>query len=114
MKERSTTNTLLMIMVIPLVFYLLKILSFIFVPLFFSMFISLLFLPLMRWLQKKKVPKTLSLSSIIAIIFLIFYLSGKLLSKEFCNSLTTKMDGISDDNKLTDLLKSLARSSSLD
>ncbi len=67
-------------MVIPLVFYLLKILSFIFVPLFFSMFISLLFLPLMRWLQKKKVPKTISLSSIIAIIFLLFYLSGKLMS----------------------------------
>jgi hypothetical protein len=39
---------------------------------------------------------------------------GKLLSKEFCNSLTTRMNGISDDNKLTDLLKSLARSSSLD
>jgi len=80
MKERSTTNTLLLIMVIPLVFYLLKILSFIFVPLFFSMFISLLFLPLMRWLQKKNVPKTISLSSIIALIFLLFYLSGKLIS----------------------------------
>lgn len=80
MKERSTTNTLLLIMVIPLVFYLLKILSFIFVPLFFSMFISLLFLPLMRWLQKKNVPKTISLSSIIALIFLLSYLSGKLIS----------------------------------
>ena len=80
MKERSTTNTLLLIMVIPLVFSLLKILSFIFVPLFFSMFISLLFLPLMRWLQKKNVPKTISLSSIIALIFLLSYLSGKLIS----------------------------------
>jgi AI-2 transport protein TqsA len=80
MKERSTTNTLLMIMVIPLVFYLIKILSFIFVPLFLSMFISLLFLPLMRWLQKKKVPKTISLISIVGIIVAIFYLGGKLIS----------------------------------
>lgn len=80
MKERSTTNTLLMIMVIPLVFYLLKILSFIFVPLFFSMFISLLFLPLMRWLEKRRVPKTFSLISVVLIIVGIFYLGGKLIS----------------------------------
>ena len=79
MKERSTTNTLLLILVIPVVFYLLKILSFIFVPLFFSMFISLLFLPLMRWLQKKRVPKAISLISVVALIVFIFYLGGKLI-----------------------------------
>jgi AI-2 transport protein TqsA len=67
MKDLKTTNTLLLIIVIPLVFYLLKILSFILIPLIFSMFIALLFLPLMRWFNKKNVHKTFS----IIIVFLI-------------------------------------------
>jgi predicted PurR-regulated permease PerM len=62
-----TTNILLLVIVIPLVFYLLKILSFIFIPLIFSMFIALLFLPLMRWLGKRKVPKVIS-------VFIVFLL----------------------------------------
>lgn len=62
-----TTNILLLVIVIPLVFYLLKILSFIFIPLIFSMFIALLFLPLMRWLRKRKVPKVIS-------VFIVFLL----------------------------------------
>ena len=57
MRELRTTNILLLIIVIPLVVYLLQILSFIFVPLVFAMFITLLFLPVMRWLHKYKVPK---------------------------------------------------------
>ncbi|RLD28241.1 MAG: AI-2E family transporter [Bacteroidetes bacterium] len=66
--QRRTTNILLLIIVIPLVFYLLKILSFIFIPLVFSMFIALLFLPLMRWLGKRKVPKFVSVIFVILLI----------------------------------------------
>lgn len=79
MNERSTTNLLLLIIVIPLVFYLMKILSFIFIPLFFSMFIALLFLPLMRWLEKKRLPMPLSILTIVGIIAGIFYLGGRLI-----------------------------------
>ncbi|PTM09342.1 MAG: AI-2E family transporter [Bacteroidetes bacterium] len=68
LEQRRTTNILLLVIVVPLVFYLLKILSFIFIPLVFSMFIALLFLPLMRWLGKFKVPK---LVSVIIVILLI-------------------------------------------
>lgn len=68
LEQRRTTNILLLIITVPLVFYLLKILSFIFIPLVFSMFIALLFLPLMRWFDKHKVPK---LVSIIIVILLI-------------------------------------------
>ena len=68
LNQRRTTNILLLIIVIPLVFYLLKILSFIFIPLVFSMFIALLFLPLIRWLSKRHVPK---LVSVIIVILLI-------------------------------------------
>ena len=69
LNQRRTTNILLLIIVIPLVFYLLKILSFIFVPLVFSMFIALLFLPLMRWLTKRKLPKVISIFIVILLIF---------------------------------------------
>lgn len=79
MKETRTTNILLLIIVIPLIFYLLKILSFIFVPLTMSMFIALLFLPLMRWLNKKKSPKVLSIFIVIIIIVGIFKIGGELI-----------------------------------
>jgi len=68
LNQTRTTNILLLIIVIPIVFYLLKILSFIFVPLIFSMFIALLFLPIMRWLDKRKVPKVLSIIIVILLI----------------------------------------------
>ena len=77
MNERKTTNTLLLIIVIPIVFYVLKILSFIFVPLVFSMFIALLFLPLMRWLKKKKVPNSISVFVVILIIGGVLRIAGK-------------------------------------
>ncbi len=43
------------------------------------MFIALLFLPLMRWLTKKKMPKPLSISAIIIIIIGILTFGGKLI-----------------------------------
>lgn len=66
--QRRTTNTLLLFIVIPLVFYLLKLLSFIFIPLISSMFIALLFLPLMRWLSRRNVPRLLSIMIVISLI----------------------------------------------
>ena len=68
MNNLKTTNTLLLILVVPVVFYLLNILSFIFIPLVFSMFIALLFLPLLRWLQKKGIAKAISISIVILLI----------------------------------------------
>lgn len=88
-RERKTTNILLLIIVIPLVFYLLKTLSFIFVPLVSSMFIALLFLPLMRWLKKRKVNKGLSIALVIVIIAVILKISGELIqlsSKELLST----------------------------
>lgn len=79
MKELKTTNTLLLIIVIPVIFYLLKILSFIFIPLIFSMFIALLFLPLMRWLKRRKVPKLLSIIVVILVIAGIFTIGSLLI-----------------------------------
>lgn len=68
LKERRTTNILLLVIAIPLIFYLLKVLSFIFIPLVASMFIALLFLPLMRWLGRKNIPKVVSIIIVLLIV----------------------------------------------
>lgn len=80
MNNLKTTNTLLLLLVIPVLFYILKILSFIFIPLIFAMFVALMFLPLMRWLSYIKVPKVFSILIVIVIIGLIFKLSATLIS----------------------------------
>jgi predicted PurR-regulated permease PerM len=78
MKDLKTTNIFLLILVVPVVIYMLKTLSFIFVPLVLAMFISLLFLPLMRWLKKRKVPKYISIFVVILIFAAIFKIGGEL------------------------------------
>lgn len=78
MDKTRTTNMLLLVIVIPIIFYLLKVLSFIFIPLVFSMFIALLFLPLMRFLGKKKVPKKVSIVIVVLIILAGLKVGGEL------------------------------------
>lgn len=79
MKDIKTTNALLLVIVIPMIFYILKILSFIFIPLVLAMFIALLFLPLMRWLTNKRVPRSVSILLIIAILVGILKIGGELI-----------------------------------
>ena len=79
MKERRTTNILLLIIAMPIFFYVIKLLSFIFIPLVFSMFIALMFWPLMRWMKNKKFPKIISLFIVVIIIGLFFKLTGELM-----------------------------------
>lgn len=89
MDKVRTTNMLLLVIVIPIIFYLLKVLSFIFIPLVFSMFIALLFLPLMRLLSRRKVPRIISIVIVMIIIFLGIKLGAelvKLSSKEIVAS----------------------------
>lgn len=104
MKDLKTTNTLLLIIAIPVVFYLLKILSFIFVPLILAMFVALLFLPLMRWMNKKKVPKIITLLVVLFIIIGSLKLGGELIkvtsheivstNAEFMTKAELKLDGV--------------------
>lgn len=77
--ERRTTNTLLLFLVIPLFFYILKILSFIFIPLLFSMFLALLFLPLMRQLGRWRVPKFLSIIIVLVLVLITLKLGVELI-----------------------------------
>lgn len=71
MNSTLTTNRLLIILVVPLIFYVLHILSFIFIPLISSMFIALLFVPLMRRLTKKGSPKVVNVG--ISILLMVLF-----------------------------------------
>ena len=105
MDKRRTTNLLLLAIVIPIFFYLLKTLSFIFIPLIFSMFIALLFLPLMRWFKKHKVPKFISIFVVILIISGIFKITGELIqlsSKQILSG--NAMFFIKAEDKIIDLI----------
>ncbi|MDO1500199.1 AI-2E family transporter [Winogradskyella maritima] len=79
LEKRRTTNVLLLLIAIPLVFYLLKVLSFIFIPLVFSMFIALLFLPLMRYLGRRNVPKVVSILIVLFIVVSIVFIGVELI-----------------------------------
>lgn len=79
MNELRTTNKLLLILVIPVIFYLAHLLDFILIPLISSMFIALLFLPIMRWMEKRKFPKYISIFVVILIIAAALKISVELL-----------------------------------
>lgn len=80
MNNLKTTNILLFIIAIPILFFVLKLLSFIFIPLTFSLFMAVLLWPLIRWLKKKKVPKLLNLA-IVILIMVLFIVSVSVLIK---------------------------------
>ncbi|HOI32863.1 MAG TPA: AI-2E family transporter, partial [Bacteroidales bacterium] len=81
LKDQSTTNKLLLVLAIPLVFYILKELHFIFAPLMFAFFISLLFIPMLRWMHKRGLHRILALAAVILIIAGTFYGAVKLISR---------------------------------
>lgn len=71
LNTHATTNKLLLFLVVPLTFYLLQLLHFIFIPLFGALLVALLFLPLVRWFNKKDISKIITIASIISIISII-------------------------------------------
>lgn len=66
--ETATTNKLLLIIIIPLLFYLLKVFDFIFAPLMLAFFITLLFMPMIRWLSRKGMHRIPAISLIMGIV----------------------------------------------
>lgn len=93
MKDLKTTNVLLLIIVIPIVFFILKTLDFIFIPLVSSMFISLLFLPLMRKLRRMGVPKFLNVVVVLAVLVGVFFI-GKVIIGISGNEILAQKDEV--------------------
>lgn len=67
-KELLAIKKLLLIIVVPLVMYLLSVLSIIFIPLTFALFAALLFSPLMRWFKRKGVPNFIGVIVVLLIV----------------------------------------------
>ncbi|MCQ2958706.1 MAG: AI-2E family transporter [Bacteroidales bacterium] len=66
----DTTNKLLMMLVLPVLFFILKELSNIFVPLVVACFFALLFMPFLRWTSRNNIPRWIA----IVVIFIVFFL----------------------------------------
>lgn len=77
--DLKSIKILLLIIALPISFYVLKLLSFIFIPLLFSMIVALMFLPLMRKLNKKKIPKAINLIIVILIIAVFIFLINQVI-----------------------------------
>ena len=73
------TNKILLIFAVVLALYILKVLSFIFVPLAFACFFSIMFLPFLRWANKMRMPKYFSLIMVMVIIAILMVGSFKIL-----------------------------------
>ena len=99
MSDLKITNTLLLFIVIPLVFYLLKILSFIFVPLVMAMFIALLFLPFVRWFERRNIPRIVGIFFVVVIMVGVFKLGGELIQ-------VTSNEIVSSDSQFFEKAKS--------
>jgi AI-2 transport protein TqsA len=77
--DLKSIKILLLIIALPISFYVLNLLSFIFIPLLFSMIVALMFSPLMRKLNKKKIPKTINLFIVILIIVVFIFLINQVI-----------------------------------
>ncbi len=71
-KDIRAIRKLLIIMIVTLVLYLLKVLSIIFVPLVFALFGALVFMPLLRWFQRRKIP------NIFGLLLVLLFIAGGL------------------------------------
>lgn len=70
--ELLAIRKLLLIIVVPLIMYLLSVLSIIFIPLVFGLFAALVFSPLMRWFRRKKIPNIFGVIVALIIVTLGF------------------------------------------
>lgn len=73
-RQLKQIKRLLIMMSIPLAFYVLSLLKFIFIPLFAAIFVSVIFMPLVRKMKEKNIPEWLSISVCVAIIIGFMFL----------------------------------------
>lgn len=95
---------LLLILIVPFILYLLNVLSIIFIPLVFALFAALLFMPLIRWFQRKKIPNFLAITVVVIFIsgglkigYEVIQLSGKEITstnKDFYEKFDKKLNDV--------------------
>lgn len=111
----KTTNRLLLVLAIPLVFYVLKVLSFIFIPLILALFLALLFMPMMRAMARRNFPKPVSLVIALLLITGVIYSCVKVLQltgKELARDNTELYEKA--DQRIGDLVVPVAEALGID
>ena len=66
------------IIALAIVVIILKELKAVFIPLIFALFLSFLFMPLQRWMKRHGIPKVISITLMVVIIFVTFTVVGTL------------------------------------
>lgn len=89
-RQLKQIKRLLIMMAIPLAFYVLYLLKFIFIPLFAAIFVSVLFMPLVRKMKEKKIPGWLSITVCVMIIVTLMFLGVQVI--KFSASEITQAD----------------------
>ncbi len=79
MNDTTIIKRLLIFFAVIVSFFILKILPFIFIPLISAVFLALLFMPMMRWLGKRKVPQPVSVSLATLIMAAVLFGSFQLI-----------------------------------
>lgn len=74
-RQLKQIKRLLVMMSIPLAFYVLSLLKFIFIPFFAAIFVSVLFMPLVRKMANKNIPGWMSISVCVGIIITLMFLA---------------------------------------
>lgn len=81
------------------VLFVLRLFSFIFIPLFLALFIALLLLPLLDWFARKKIPNWVGIVFIIIMSSLIIYLNIKIFQNTAIELYQSKQEIIASANK---------------
>jgi predicted PurR-regulated permease PerM len=98
----------LMIIAAVVVMFVLRLFSFIFIPLFLALFIALLLLPLLDWFSRKKVPNWLAIVFIVLISSLLIFFSIKLFQNTATELYQSKGDIMQSANdKINPLLQNI-------
>ncbi|MDX1651403.1 MAG: AI-2E family transporter [Brumimicrobium sp.] len=113
--ELLAIRKLLLIIIVPFILYLLNVLSIIFIPFVFALFGALVFMPLMRWFARKKIPNIVGLITVILIIGIVgkgAYEVVQLSGKEIANANEDFYEKF--DNKLNDIIAPVTKLMSIE
>ena len=90
------------------VLYVLRLFSFIFVPLFLALFFSILLLPAMHWFNSKKIPNWLGITIIVLFSTFLIWIGFKIFQNTAIELFQSKNEILQSTNeKITPLIKSL-------
>lgn len=71
-KDIHAIRKSLAIIIVVLAMYILNLLSIVFIPLAFGLFLALLFSPLIRWFTKRKMPSIIGVFAVLIVLSLVF------------------------------------------